>query len=299
MRRRPYDDVANRQLGLVTNRQLHELEWTREQIRHALRVGLLDRIRHNVFRTAGAPRTQDQAWLAAVLAAPGSVLSHLTAGAAWLLLFFPSPSGIDLLRVGSRPRLLGVIGHQTDALPPSHVVVRNRLPMTSAARTLIDGCASLSPKQLRASGNDALRRHLTTLPTLVRAVDEVPVSGRRAIVPIVDFLKTKVPGYDLGDSDPEVDIVEALVTAGFERPAQQIRVETTIGPCFVDVGWPDIRLGYEYDSLEFHVERFHDDRDRLRALKRAGWDIWPITKTTSTNEIVAIATEAFRHERVA
>ena len=76
-------------------------------------------------------------------------------------------------------------------------------------------------------------------------------------------------------------------------------METDIGTYFVDVGWPELRVGYEYDSLEFHVERFHEDRDRLRALKRAGWDMWPITKTTTKNEILAIATFAFRHESAA
>jgi hypothetical protein len=68
---------------------------------------------------------------------------------------------------------------------------------------------------------------------------------------------------------------------------------------FIDVGWPELRVGYEYDSVEFHVGRFHEDRDRLRRLKRAGWDVWPITKTTSRNEILAIATSAFEQLRAA
>ena len=299
MARNPYDKIASRQLGLVTMAQLRGLGWTRAQVRHALGRGQFDVARLGVLRTAGAPRTQEQAWLAAALAAEGSVLSHLTGTKVWGYPFFPKPEGIDLLRVSSKPRLEGVIGHRTDHLPPEHTAIRGRLPVTSAARTFIDACGFVSEKQLRTAGNDGLRRRILTLPTLVRTVDEVPVSGRRAIVPVVEYLKTKVPGYAVGDSDPELDIVELLVAAGFARPAQQIRVETTNGTCFVDVGWPEIRLGYEYDSLEFHVERFHQDRDRVRALKRAGWDIWPITSTTSKNEILAIATLAFEHERAA
>lgn len=106
-------------------------------------------------------------------------------------------------------------------------------------------------------------------------------------------------GYDPGDSEPEIDLVEALVAAGFPRPAQQIRVDFQGRKMFVDVGWPALRVGYEYDSLEFHEHRFHEDRDRLRRLKRAGWDVWPITSTTSRNEILAIATSAFAQSRVA
>ena len=299
MARKSYDHIASRQLGLVTTAQLQALGWTRAQVRHAVRRELLQVVRTGVLRTAGSARTQEQAWLAAALAVSGSYLSHGTATRIWGYPFFPPPDAIDLLRVGSQPRLEGVRGHRTRHLPPDHVTRRGAMPVTSAARSLVDACGLVTDKQLRSAANDALRRRILSLPDLVRTVDEVPVSGRRAIVPVVDYLQTRVAGYDLGDSDPEVDLVEVLVAAGHPRPAQQIRVETAVGSRFVDVGWPEVRVGYEYDSLEFHVERFHEDRDRLRALKRAGWDIWPITKTTSTNEILAIATLAFAHERAA
>jgi hypothetical protein len=116
---------------------------------------------------------------------------------------------------------------------------------------------------------------------------------------MVELLTTKVAGYDPGDSDPEIDLVEDLVAAGFPRPAQQIRVAIEGQTMFIDVGWPELRVGYEYDSLEYHEHRIHEDRDRLRRLKRAGWDVWPITKTTSRNEILAIATSAFARLRAA
>jgi hypothetical protein len=299
MARHPYDRIASRQLGLVTTAQLYDIGWTRAQVRHATRRGQFRLVRAGVLRIAGAPRTKEQAWLAAVLAAPGSYLSHTTACRAWDYLFFPEPTAVDLLRLSNRPRLDGVVGHETDHLPPEHVAVRRHLPVTSAARSLIDACTLVSEKQFRSSANDGLRRGILTVPKLARTADEVPVSGRRAIVPVVEYLKTKVEGYELGDSDPELDLVATLVAAGFQRPEQQVRVQTHIGTCFVDVGWPDVGVGFEYDSVEFHIERFHEDRDRLRALKLAGWDIWPITKTTSRNEILAIASVAFRRERAA
>ncbi len=295
----PYDRVASRQLGLVTGPQLRELGWTREQVRHAVRRNQLDPLRRSVFRTAGTPRSRQQAWLAAALASPGSVLSHSTAGRVWGFTLLPAPAGIDLLRIGSRPQLEGVRGHETNVLPTGHRAVVNHLPVTSAARTLIDSCGRISPKQLRSSVNDGSRRRILSLPGLARTVDEVPISGRRAIVPMVELLTERIHGYDPGDSDPEADLVDELTAAGFPRPAQQIRVEHEGRKMFVDVGWPELRTGFEYDSLEFHVERFHEDRDRLRALKRAGWDIWPLTKTTTRNEVLAIASLAFRHERAA
>jgi hypothetical protein len=130
-------------------------------------------------------------------------------------------------------------------------------------------------------------------------VEEVPRSGRRPIKPVVELLEAKVPGYDPGDSDPELDLVDTLVGAGFPPPALQVRVRHEGRTMFVDVGWPDLRVGYEYDSVEFHEHRFHEDRDRWRRLKRAGWDIWPVTKTTSKNEILAIAALAFEQSSAA
>lgn len=291
-----FDRFATRHLGLVTTAELARLGWSDNQIRHAVGTRTLHPMRRGVFRVAGAPRSTEQAWLAAALAAPGSFLSHLTATTVWAVPCFPRPDLIDLVRVSSRPRLDGVRGHQTDRLPTDHVTRRRSLPATTPARTLVDTCGSVSPKQLRTGINDLRRRRLVSIPGLVRAVDDVPPSGRRAIAPMADYLEAHVPGYDLGDSDPEIDLVETLVAAGFPRPAQQVPVVTSVGIRFVDVGWPERRLGYEYDSVEFHEVRFHEDRDRIRALKRAGWDVWPITKTTSRNEVLAIATLAFRHE---
>ena len=294
-----HDHLSSRQHGLVTGIQLGQLGWRPEQIRHAVRVGRLERVRRGVFRAAGAPRTRDQAWLAAVLACERCYLSHLTAAAAWPLRFVPDPTAIDLLRVGSRPQLEGVCGHETDLLPPGHVMERNRLPLTAPSRTIIDCCGLLTPRQLRSCINDALRRQLTTLPVLTRTVAEVPGSGRRAIVPVSEYLRAHVPGYDPGESDPEIDLVELLVGAGYPRPEQQVKVVAEGRNAYIDVGWRARRVGFEYDSLEFHEHRFHEDRDRLRRLKRAGWDIWPITSTTSNNEILAIAADAFRHQQAA
>jgi hypothetical protein len=213
MSRPSFDRMAHRQLGLVTGTQLLHLGWTDDQIESASGEQLL-RVRRNVYRAAGAPQSREQAWLAAALAAPGSVLSHLTAASVWGFPNYPDPEGIDLVRVGTRPRLPGVIGHRTDHLPDPHRAVRHGLPVTSAARTLVDTCGRITAGQLRTAANDGLRRRVLSLPHLVRTTDEVPRSGRRAIAPIREFLETKVHGYDPGDSDPEVDLVEALVAAG-------------------------------------------------------------------------------------
>jgi hypothetical protein len=296
-----YDRTARRQLGLVTSVQLAQLGWTHHAVLHLVRSGKLAAVRHRVYRTAGSPVTAEQAVLAAVLAAgPDAVLSHASAAALWGFRRVPTVEGVEVtVESWSQPRLAGVVGHRTNSLPGHHRTRLRATPVTTAERTLIDCCGRIVPEALSGAVNDGLRRGVVTLPRLARVTDEVPRSGRRPIAPMIEVLRAKVPGYDPGDSDPEVALVESLVAAGFATPSQQVRVVFEGRTMFVDVGWPELRVGYEYDSLEFHEHRFHEDRDRLRRLKRAGWDIWPITKTTSRNEILAIATAAFAQSRAA
>ena len=301
MHRKRYDRLARRQLGLLTSAQLARLGWTHHAVLHLARKGLLVPVRRQVWRTAGTPPSKEMMLLAAVLAAgDGALVSHASAARLWGFGKIPAPELIDVLVDSwSQPRLTGVKGHRTLWLPDAHRSRVGAVPVTSADRTVIDCCGLVRPADLKATVNSGLRRKVLTLPKLAAAVHEVPRSGRRAIVPVVELLGTLVAGYDPGDSDPEVDLVEVLVAAGFPRPAQQIRVDADGHTMRIDVGWPELRVGYEYDSLEFHEHRFHEDRDRLRRLKRAGWDVWPITKTTSRNEILAIATVAFAQLRAA
>ena len=299
--RTSYDRLARRQLGLLTSAQLLQLGWTHHAVLRLVRSGKLHVLRHRVYRTAGAPVTAEQAVLAAVLAAgPDAVLSHASAGRWWGFTRIPAPERIEVtVESWSQPRLAGVQGHRTVSLPDHHRTRHRATPVTTPERTLVDCCGRVGLDALSACVNDGLRTGVVTLPRLTRVTEEVPRSGRRSIAPMVEILKAKVPGYDPGDSEPEVRLVDLLVAAGFPRPAQQVRVRAEGHTMFLDVGWPDIRVGFEYDSLEFHEHRFHEDRDRLRRLKRAGWDVWPITKTTSRNEILAIATAAFEQSRAA
>lgn len=299
--RKPYDRLARRQLGLVTSPQFARLGWSHHAVLHLVQRELLFPVRRQVWRTAGSTPSRPMALLAASLAAgEGAVLCHQTGAEVWGFTKVPRSELIHVLSDSwSQPRLVGVKGHRTKALPDHHRGRVGALPVTSGERTIIDCCGLILPHELRKTVNDGLRRKVILLPRLVRAVDEVPRSGRRSIVPVIELLGTLVAGYDPGDSDPEIDLVEALVAAGFPRPAQQVRVVYEGRTMYLDVAWPELRVGYEYDSVEFHEHRFHEDRDRWRRLKRAGWEVWPITKTTSRNEILAIATAAFAQLRAA
>jgi hypothetical protein len=289
--------LARRQHGLVTLRQLHALGVGRHAAAWAVTDRQLVPVRPGVFRFAGVPVSQDQAWLAAVLAARGdAVLSHRSAAAAWGFRHFDVPEGIDLLVAGaSRPRMAGVRGHTTLVLPREHRTSMRDIPITTAERTLLDVCDALPLRQMGRVLDDALRRKLARLPRLVRTFDEAPVSGRRPSGPMADLLRTRLPGFDPGGSGAELDVMRILRRAGITPlPKQQHRVRVEGRTYILDYCWPQTRHVIEFDGTGGHNtdSARHDDRERLRRLQRAAYIVWPVTEVTPHAELVAIGLEA-------
>jgi very-short-patch-repair endonuclease len=287
------DHVARQQHGLVTSTQLRDLGCSPKAARWATAQGRLEAVRTGVFRTAGAPLSRDQAWLAAVLAARGDpVLSHASAATARGLVSFPDPPIIDLLVEGpSRPRLEGVQAHRTDRLPRQDRTLLRGIPITTAERTFVDGCGLLSVRSLGRSVDDALRRRLVTRSALVRTAATVPLSGRRRSRPIREVLAERVEGYDPGGSAAELDVMAVLRRRRVAPlPAQQYRVTVEGRSYRIDYAWPEVKHAIEYLGATWHgtPSAVHDDSRRTSDLQRYGWTVWPITLFTTEIELMAI-----------
>lgn len=297
------DRLGRRQHGLLTTPQLHSAGWKKDAIHAAVRDGDLFVVRRKVYRVAGAPITQELSWLAAVLAAqPGVVLSALSGAQAYGFRRFPLPDRIHLLSPGDvAPRMPGVMGHCTISLPAYDVTHWHSIPITTPERTFIDVCGTVDAKTLGEAGDDLQRRRLIWLPRLVKSFELIPASGRRKRVPMYAFFEERVKGYDPGGSARELDVMKIIRGAGpgLVLPKQQYKVRFEDHVDELDYAWPDTKQGLEWEGWEWHgkmVSDFHRDKDRTRRLQRAGWTIWPVTKTTSANEILAIAAIASLHQ---
>lgn len=284
------DRVASRQLALVTTGQLRALGLSEAEIEHRLRTGRLHALRRGVHRVDGGPVSTRQAVLAAQLAAgPGALVSHRTAAWLWAIPGAGQPPEVDLLtRRPQRAMLRGVRAHCTNLLPATDVRRLDGIPVTAPARTVIDACPELPA--LGQAVDDLLRRKVMTLRQLARCAGAVPVSGRRRIRPIRAVLARRLPGFDPGGSERELDVVRAIAAAGLPAPRQRYRVTLEGRRYELDFAYPEVKVGIEFDGWEYHRSRtsFDNDRARRNTFQRRGWSIFNLTSSSTAAEVVAI-----------
>ena len=158
-------EIAARQHGVVSRRQLREAGLSRGAIEHRLRTGTLRPVHRGVYRT-GPTTPKHQAEAAALLACgDDAVLTHRTA--AGILRIIPAPRPGEPIDV-SGPRTLrgpqsGVRIHRVGRLPSDEVERRHGLAIAAAPRTILDLAACLGPYDLERALARAERKELLTL----------------------------------------------------------------------------------------------------------------------------------------
>ena len=214
--------------------------------------------------------------MAAVLACgPGAVLSHRSAAALWGI--DPSwRSPVDVIVPGgSRPA--GICAHRSLTLRAADVTVRDGIPVTTPARTVIDLADVLDDGRLARAVNEAQVLGVLSSRGLATAV--AGASGRRAsgrLRPYVDR-----PGA------PTRSAFEDAFLAFAERHAlPRPEVNQHVAGYLVDVLWRRHRLVAELDGRAFHdhAQPFERDRERDADLLAAGYPVVRITWRRMTRQ---------------
>ena len=91
-------------------------------------------------------------------------------------------------------------------------------------------------------------------------------------------------------SPPESRLRVRLVEAGLPRPVTQYPIQLGRFTLRPDLAWPKYRVGMEYDGV-WHEGRIDADRQRMNALKAAGWDILHATKVHLGPQFSALLTQ--------
>jgi very-short-patch-repair endonuclease len=252
-------DLARRQRGLVTSKQIAALGVGQRTLERWVGSGRLWRVHRGVYVAGPQPLTRRGRWLAAVLArGPGAVLSHASAAALWSLT--GDRREVDVTAPHGRRGLndSGIRLHLSK-LARDEWRTREGIPVTSVARTLFDLAEAVEPPQLESAWDEAGRLRLLRVKQIAAVCDRHPT--RPACTRVKPLLVARQVHDDERRRSPLEDRFAAFVRAHYLPPPQtNVLVECDE----VDALWPAARLIVELDSWEFHAHRaaFEEDRDR-------------------------------------
>jgi very-short-patch-repair endonuclease len=181
----------------------------------------------------------------------------------------------------------GVVIHRVGPLPTVDLTTLDGIPVTTAARTLIDLAAVASRESVEEALDDALRRGLVSVARLRWRLNELGGSGRRGAGTIRDLIAARGGGEPVPKSVFETRLLRALSAGGLPAPVRQheIRVRGRL-VARVDFAYPEQRLAIEADSRRWHTGRVRWERDlaRRNALTALGWRIMHVTWSEMTSD---------------
>jgi very-short-patch-repair endonuclease len=233
------------------------------------------RVLPGVYRLASVTADPWQLARAATLwAGDGAVVSHESAGAVWRV------SGVRAERVEIwTPRRLrsGVVVVHQGVIEPRDRRMVDGIPVTSAARTIVDLAGRLDDEALDTSIDDVLHRGLTAFGKLLGTATGMESRGRAGAARLRDLLEAYGDG-PASESRLETRVRRLLYGAGL-RPVRQHEVVVGERRYRLDFAWPRARVAVEPDGWAVHGGRaaFERDRRRWADLTAAGWRLIPVT----------------------
>jgi hypothetical protein len=267
-------DLAARQYGVVSGAQLRGLGWDRWAVRRRVEAGRLHRLYRGVYavgHTIVPPRGR---WLAAVLACgDGAVLSYRSAAAHWgIRATAAARVDVTVAHTSGVRSSARIVVHRSRR--PIEQVVRDGIPVTTAARTLADLATALPRRDLEKACEAAEALALSV------EIDPDHPGARRL---------REAMGRDLTTttrSPLEDDFLVLCDRYEIPRPL----VNTIVEGFLVDFCWPEHRLIVETDGRR-HRTRAAFERDRARdaLLTAVGWRVMRFTTRQVRGDPVTVA----------
>ncbi|WP_148283978.1 hypothetical protein [Luteimicrobium xylanilyticum] len=206
--------------------------------------------------------------------------SHETAALLWGCRVWQPGAEVHVTQLSKPPHdTIPQVHRHADALAHVDRSAVDGLPVTSLVRTALDCACSMTPERALAVVDSALFAGADRASLVARA-DEA--AGRRGI---------RLARRVIALADPRSDSVGEsrtrwqLAAAGLPIPELAIPVETFLGTRWVDLGWPELRIGIEFDgAVKYSGGEYGDPRRRLFEEKRrhdalieAGWIVVHVT----------------------
>jgi very-short-patch-repair endonuclease len=270
--------VAASQHGCITLEQARICGLRRESVRRRVRSGRWRRVLPQTYVLRGTPRTWEQRlWAAILWVGPGAAVSGRAAAALWGFPGF-SPGRVEVSHGGVKQSRDGIRVRRVD-LDAGDVTTVRGIPATTTARTLADLAGHVTEKELDIALHHCLHARLAT----VQALEDVLVRRSGPGFVGAGRLREAIAAYSGGPaaaSPLEARIARLLHRAGLPRADRQHPVRLAGGTRYLDFAWPAKLVGLEVDGYRWHSSRtaWRRDRERLAALRKAGWKILHVSQ---------------------
>ncbi len=261
--------LAARQAGVFSRRQALDLGATPRQVRSRTATGRWVSEATGVLGFPGPASWQRRLWVALLHAGPTGVVGFQAAGQLHGL----SPIGVDQTTlIVDRPRRHapdGVTWHRVEDVAPHHLTVVRGMPVTTAARTVVDLAAVLRKGRFEQVVEDGIVRRTFTVAQVGDVLREVRRKGKPGVLLVEGTLDLLGPGEGLTRSVLERLLDEAIALAGLPDPLREHPIPTVqqlVG--FADRTYEDARWIIEA-GRKWHERRRQMARDAERDVEAA------------------------------
>lgn len=257
--------LAGRQHGVVSRHQLRKLGLADSTVTARVDSGYLQPLFRGTFAVGHSAVNRQARMLAAVLACgEGTVVSHGSA-AELIGLWDTRPVLVDVIPPSwSGREIQGIRWHRVRLPEGTEVEIRDGIPCTSPARTLVDMAGRCGWASLRRLVEQAAILRLLD----VDEIDRILAQGRRLGAPRLRAVLA--PWRSEGEPAPklrsrlEARLLPRLVEEGLPRPRCNARLQIDGHLLEVDLLWEKQRLAIETDGEQTHGTRVAFQRDRWR-----------------------------------
>jgi very-short-patch-repair endonuclease len=237
--------IAARNHGVITFQELLAAGLSTGGVARRVNAGRLHRVHRGVYAVGHPSLSPQGRWIAAVKACgDGAALSHRSAGELWGLLEPASgPVHVTVPGRAGRRRRPGIRVHRSRTLHPGTTRLRDRIPVTTPTRTILDLRRTERPETVRRAIREAEFRGL--------AIEDIHTDGTR--------------------SELERAFLQLCTRHRLPHP----EVNARVGRFTADFLWRDRRLIVELDGFRAHGGRqaFEDDRARDVELRVLGYQV--------------------------
>jgi very-short-patch-repair endonuclease len=201
------------------------------------------------------------------------VVSHLAAAVEWeLLAFGGSVIDITVPSRGTRAKRPGIRLHCVRGLDPDDITLKDGIPITTPARTLVDLNAVVSERATERALEQAQIRRLLPAGALEAAIERA--NGRRTRV-LRALIARERRARTITRSELEECFLALVRRAGLPEP----EVNARLAGYEVDFLWRSRRRVIEVDGYAYHSTRQATTRDRRKDddLEAAGYRVTRFT----------------------